>query len=57
MIAIMLHAERGEIVWRQHRDIVGVLLTGDGQAAAEIVTDHVLGAQGALLRAMEARPL
>lgn len=57
MVAVLLHAERGEIVWRQHREILAVLLSGDADAAAAVVEDHVLGAQGALLRAMEAREL
>lgn len=57
MIAVLLHAERGEIVWRQHRDILDTLLSGDSAAAEKLVADHVLGAQGALLDAMRARDL
>lgn len=57
MIAVLLHAERGEVVWRQHREILDVLLSGDGDAAERIVAEHVLGAQGALLHAMSQREL
>lgn len=55
MIAVVLHAERGELVWRQHREILEVLLSGDADAAERIVAEHVLGAQGALLEAMSVR--
>jgi len=57
MIAVLLHAKRGEIVWRQHREILDVLLSGDGAAAERIAADHVLSAQGALLEAMSVREL
>lgn len=57
MIAVLLHAERGRIVWQQHRDILAVLLSGDADASAAAVKDHVLGAQTALLHAMDARDL
>lgn len=57
MIAVLLHAERGEIVWRQHREILDVLLSGDGDRAEQLVADHVLSAQAALLEAMRGREL
>lgn len=57
MIAVLLHAERGEIVWSQHRDILTTLLTGNIADSQAIVADHVLGAQTALLKAMEGRDL
>lgn len=57
MIAVLLHAERGEIVWSQHRDILTTLLTGNTADSQAIVADHVLGAQTALLKAMEGRDL
>lgn len=57
MIAVLLHAERGPIVWRQHRDILETLLAGDVQGSELIVADHILGAQSALLGAMAARAL
>lgn len=55
MIAVLLHAERGEIVWQQHRTILETLLAGNTAEARKIVADHVLGAQDALLSAMRAR--
>lgn len=57
MIAVLLHAERGEIVWSQHRNILATLLTGNAADSQAIVADHVLGAQTALLKAMEGRDL
>lgn len=57
MIAVVLHAERGELVWRQHREILDVLLSGDSNSAERAMAHHVLGAQGALLSAMEAREI
>ena len=52
MVAVLLHAERGEVVWRQHREILDALLAGDAAASERLAAEHVLGAQEALLRAL-----
>lgn len=52
MVAVLLHAERGEVVWRQHREILDALLAGDAAASERLAAEHVLGAQDALLRAL-----
>jgi DNA-binding GntR family transcriptional regulator len=54
MIAVALHAGRGEIVWTQHRAIFDALAGGDADAGVRAATSHVLGAQEALLAAMGA---
>lgn len=55
MVAVLLHAARGEIVWRQHREILDALLGGDPATSERIAAEHVLGAQGALLQALSER--
>jgi len=55
MVAVLLHAERGEIVWQQHREILDALLAGDTAASERLAEEHVLGAQGALLQALAER--
>lgn len=55
MVAVLLHAERGEVVWRQHREILDALLAGDPAASEQMAAEHVLGAQNALLRALAKR--
>lgn len=55
MVAVLLHAERGEVVWRQHRDILNALLAGDAAASERLAAEHVLGAQDALLRTLAER--
>lgn len=52
MVAVLLHAERGEVVWRQHREILDALLAGDAAASERLAAEHALGAQEALLRAL-----
>lgn len=55
MVAVLLHAERGEIVWQQHREILDALLGGDPAASESLAANHVLGAQNALLRTLSER--
>lgn len=52
MIGIMLHAARGPIVWAQHRDILDALVAGNVEHGVELATEHVTGAQQALIEAM-----
>jgi DNA-binding GntR family transcriptional regulator len=48
MIGILVQAERGPLVWRQHREILDLLVAGDRAGAVEAVTAHVSGAEAAL---------
>lgn len=52
MVGILKHAERGQLVWEQHSDILASLVSGDADAAVALATDHVLGAQKALLETL-----
>lgn len=52
MVGILKHAERGQLVWEQHSDILASLVSGDADAAVALATDHVLGAQEALLETL-----
>ncbi|WP_349368908.1 GntR family transcriptional regulator [Salinarimonas sp.] len=54
MIGVLTHADRGALVWRQHRDILDALVAGDGDTAERLATDHVVGAQQALLSELAA---
>lgn len=53
MIGVMLHAERGPLVWSQHRDILDALVAGDVALGTSLATEHVTGAQEALIRALD----
>jgi DNA-binding GntR family transcriptional regulator len=48
MIGILVHAERGPLVWQQHREILDLLVVGDVEASVKAVTAHVSGAEHAL---------
>ncbi|MDH5858275.1 GntR family transcriptional regulator [Lampropedia aestuarii] len=52
MLSILLHAERGPQVWREHQEILACLLAQDAAATDQKVTEHILGAQAALLKAL-----
>lgn len=52
MITVLSFAERGPIVWRQHRDILETLARGDAERGRVLVTEHIKGAEGALLGAV-----
>lgn len=51
MITVLSYAERGPLVWKQHREILETLAGGDAERAVDLVTDHVKGAEGAILGA------
>lgn len=53
MIAVLLHAERGAVVWDQHRQILDQIATGDEEAAAKIARQHIDGARVALTKALD----
>ena len=48
MIGVMRHAKRGDIVWRQHGEILDALARGDVEGGVERAGAHVRGAQRAL---------
>lgn len=52
MIGVLLHADRGPLVWAQHQQILDALVSGDVDAAVALATEHVTGAQQALIAAM-----
>lgn len=52
MVAVLLHAERGPVVWSQHREILGLLAAGKADEGRDLVTRHILGAKDALLDAL-----
>lgn len=52
MIGVLLHAERGRVVWAQHKHILDALVAGDEEEAVKLATEHVTGAQQALITAM-----
>lgn len=52
MIGVLLHAECGPLVWAQHEHILDALVAGDVDGAVSLATEHVTGAQNALLQAM-----
>lgn len=53
MIGVLLHAARGPLVWAQHEHILDLLVAGEVDRAVTLASDHVLGAQQALIAAME----
>lgn len=53
MIDVLRYADRGKVVWDQHREILRTLASGDASASVEIVTAHVLGAERALVEVIE----
>ncbi|SMX33135.1 GntR family transcriptional regulator [Maliponia aquimaris] len=52
MIGVLLHARRGPLVWAQHQHILDALVAGDVEGAVSLATEHVTGAQNALLQSM-----
>ncbi|MCL4674861.1 MAG: GntR family transcriptional regulator [Pararhodobacter sp.] len=52
MVAVLLHAKRGPIVWSQHREILELLVAGQAVEARDLVTRHILGAKDALVAAL-----
>lgn len=52
MIAVLSYAERSEVVWRQHYEILSTLAQGRVEEAVHIVTIHIQGAEAAFLRCL-----
>lgn len=53
MISVLLHAGRGPTVWEEHESILETLLAGRVDIAEAEVASHILGAQQALLTAIQ----
>ena len=53
MIGVLLHADRGSLVWAQHGDILDALVAGELERGAALATEHVTGAQQALIEAID----
>jgi DNA-binding GntR family transcriptional regulator len=53
MIGVLLHAERGALVWQQHRAILDALVAGEADTAEDLAREHVTGAEAALLAALQ----
>lgn len=49
MVGVLLHANRGPQVWREHRRILDALVSGDEEAVARGLAAHALGAEEALM--------
>ena len=56
MITVLSYAERGPLVWQQHREILDTIAAGNAEHAVRLVTDHIKGAEGALLGAISPAP-
>jgi DNA-binding GntR family transcriptional regulator len=56
MITVLSYAERGPLVWAQHREILDTLARGDIDSGVELVTDHIKGAEMAILGAIGELP-
>ena len=52
MIGVLLHAERGTLVWSEHDEILNALVAGDAEGGVDLATRHVVGAKQALMDAM-----
>lgn len=52
MITVLSYAERGPLVWDQHRSILDALSRGDAGRGVALVTDHISGAERAILGAV-----
>lgn len=52
MITVLSYAERGPVVWRQHHEVLETIAAGDVDAAVAMVTEHIKGAENALLGAI-----
>jgi DNA-binding GntR family transcriptional regulator len=56
MITVLSYAERGDLVWEQHREILELWRPGMPSAAWRLVTEHIKGAQAAILGTIKDAP-
>lgn len=57
MITVMSYSERGPVVWDQHHQVLDAIVAGDPEEAVRLVTEHIKGAEHALLGAISSIPL
>lgn len=51
MITVITYADRGDLVWQQHREILHALAEGQVEQGITLVTDHIQGAEAAIIGA------
>lgn len=56
MITVLSYAGRGPLVWQQHHEVLDLIAAGEAERAVQLVTDHIKGAEKALLGAIETLP-
>lgn len=56
MITVLSYAGRGPLVWQQHHEVLELIAAGDADRAVEMVTEHIKGAETAVLGAIETLP-
>lgn len=53
MIAVVLYADRGPLVWNEHRSILEAVCNGRAEEAAARMATHIYGSGGALVTALK----
>lgn len=53
MIAVVLYADRGPLVWHEHRGVLDAVCGGHPEEAAARIATHIYGSGGALVTALE----
>ena len=53
MMAVVLYADRGPLVWHEHRTILDAVCDGRAEEAAARMATHIYGSGGALVTALE----
>ncbi|MCR9087612.1 MAG: GntR family transcriptional regulator [Rhodobacteraceae bacterium] len=53
MIAVVLFADRGPLVWKEHRGVLDAVCGGRAEEAAARIATHIYGSGGALATALE----
>ena len=53
MIAVVLYADRGPLVWKEHRNVLNAICAGRSEEAAARIATHIYGSGGALVTALE----
>ena len=56
MTTVLSYAERGPLVWQQHHEILETVASGAVERSVQLVTDHIIGAEKALLGAISVLP-
>jgi DNA-binding GntR family transcriptional regulator len=56
MITVLSFAQRGPLVWSQHREILDAITRGEAKRSTVLVAQHIKGAQDAILGAIAELP-